>query len=293
MKIKLLILFFLLGNLYGISQSKFLVKANSIRNLAQEEANLFVEEFIMEDNSTLLIPDNIDLWNCTALKFKIGSRCKIIAKGENGVHGTNGISAGPTGGGDCSNGGSGENGTDGKNGTNGCNINFKIGIQALGSLEIITQGGRGGDGGSGGNGGHGTQGDCSRTCNGGSGGSAGSGGNNGQGGKAGNVKIEFWIVSDKNIQTPEFALFGADNNGIVVKQSGGNGGTGGKSGTPGRGGPGKDCQWPVDDRSHGPHGAEKGDKPKGMDGSAGSYVVLAIPNPGKAILNQKKKQIEY
>lgn len=255
------------------AQSTFLVKTGETRTVANNERRLLVDKFIMEDNSTIVLADDISLWEVTALDLQFGKGCKIIGDGASGSNGDHGGPGGHAGGGDCSNGGHGGNGQPGVDGKPGKNIKIKAGIRQLGHVLIDLNGGNGGEGGNGGNGGNGTQGDCSRSCNGGAGGNGGNGGRNGNGGPGGSFELSFWVIDGLagNID------LNGNGTGIQLTNKGGIGGNSGVGGSRGSGGPGKKC--PGKNREPGPHGSAGTAAAIGTTGKSGAYSTIVVPKP--------------
>ena len=210
-------------------QLRLHVKEGEIKKLSL--SNISVNEFIMEDNSTIKL-EGIDKWSLSATIGKIGKNCNIIGVGNDGGSGSPGNSGNP--GGECQRGGNGSSGSSGSSGSNGITITLKMEIIDLGTLTINTSGGKGGDGGNGGSGGNGGQADISKDCRGGNGGDGGVGGNAGQGGCGGNIAIEFC----NNGKHPQFNVASNINVINTIMNAGRNGNVG-IGGDFGRGGPGK------------------------------------------------------
>lgn len=224
----LVLIFALNSNL--ISQGSLVVKANETAHIKYEgtdNVTQVVENWIMEDNSTLVIDSRIKTWSLTANIARFGKKVRVVAIGSNaksGKSGKNGVSRGST----CRYGGGGDDGENGGHGDDGVNLELSFDLESVGSMTINTTGGIGGVGGKGGNGYNGGKADCGKACRGGDGGHAGDGGHGGMGGNAGLVYIEFDYLND----TPP------SNNlkGVKIISKGGSGASGGKAGNPGTGG---------------------------------------------------------
>lgn len=267
----LLLLISLTLSQISFAQSNFVVKKGQSRVVTVAESNVFVNEFIMEDNSLLVVPQDVPLWKCTALKASIGKNCTIKAYGHDGSNGDKGVK-GRSNGDDCGNGGPGLVGGNGGNGTDACDIIFQMGLKHIGSVTIDMRGGNGGNGAPGGNGGNGGPGDCSKTCNGGTGGPGGQGGRGGNPGDGGHFRLEYWRVSDNEVaDTSSAGLYG-----IRVLVDAGINGRGGLSGKGGKGGPGKDCKWSTN-RSPGSDGTVPPHNHHGTPGNKGKVEFVPIP----------------
>ncbi|MFK7947891.1 MAG: caspase family protein [Saprospiraceae bacterium] len=235
MKSKLIIVLLLLPIItIGQKQHKLVAKNGSQLIITSEITD--VKEFIMEDNSTIVL-SNITEWHLSADRFLIGNNCTIIGNGKKGADGRNEGIKGKTGSSEKydKNGGKGTKGDDGENGTNGVNIFMDINIVDLGSLTINVAGGNGGNGKKGGVGGDG--GPACISCDlpegkrGGHGEKGAIGGAAGRGGKGGNVQINYCSTGIQpaiNVETNSQVIKINNRKGENGKPgSGGEGGTGG------------------------------------------------------------------
>ena len=213
------------------------VRSGETLTIAPNRLSLRVEDWVMEDNSTIEIPSGVCgqehcTWRIEARTATIGSGVRILGNGD---HGSNGESSGRSGGsagGRCRNGGHGGRGSHGAQGGRGVDVNISMGLLSFGDLLIDVRGGRGGNGARGGDGGNGSRGSCSDNCRGGRGGNGGQGGNAGAGGDGGNIDISYWIVSVGSAIEPD-----AGQN-LGIRTMGGSPGSPGDGGTEGAGGGG-------------------------------------------------------
>ena len=260
------------GNASGAVPEVFRVGTAETRTITSEEAFLVVDRLIMEDDSTLEIPEELT-WRVYAPEASFGKNVVIRGRGEDGAQGDNGRAGGH--GPRSSPGGSGTEGGDGANGGDGAKIVMIVGLRNIGKVTFDVRGGAGGMGGRGGNGGKGGQGECGRDTDGGPGGTGGPGGHGGSGGTGGYVDIEYWPLVE-----------GLDTLGLSVKVQGGKEGPLGPGGAGGQGGDGKDCNWPQRNRRSGPGGSggtpgRAGDP--GADGEFSSSLVSERIASGQAI----------
>ncbi len=240
MRIILLVIGLIIINLSNLTAQTFIVKKNQRQTITKNLLGL--EEFVMEDNSTLVI-SGLASWELQAVESLIGNNCRIIADGTNGKNGKRGLSY--TGSAkDCRSGSHGGNGKGGTSGRNGINIKIKTAFISLGNLYISTNGGKGGNGGNGGNGQQGGKikwENGFKKCGGGHGGNAGYGGNAGKSGNGGNVNVEYLIFEDYYTKP----LFSINNNNkqmgyISISVKKGTRGNAGTKGNPGKKGTGTD-----------------------------------------------------
>lgn len=160
--------------------------------ITPELAHLSVDRLILGDNARVRFADGVDAWQLTAKRALIGDNVVIDGRGAPGTAGGDGTDV--RGQADsCSDGRAGGAGEPGGRGGKGVALSLSWGIAALGSLEILSDGGSGGAGGRGGQGQPG--GEISK-CRGGDGGRGGAGGRGGDGGNAGAITLIYWPMGN-------------------------------------------------------------------------------------------------
>jgi len=258
------------------AQPPIFVKSGETYIISKSESKMIIEKLTMEDNSTIVLSDDVMLWDITAFDAQFGENCKIQGVGKDGLNGDVGKHSGNQGV-DCKEGLNGENGEDATPGTEGKDIKMTLGIRKIGSVVVDVQGGIGTRGGKGGNGGKGGRADCSNNCNGGIGGNGGDGGKNSDGQPGGNIEIVFWVV--QNNEQPSPTPQEVKGKGFIFINNGGKGATGGKRGERGKGGEGKDCRRPIKNRSPGGPGRNGKIQPTSKSGASGTYKITPAANP--------------
>ncbi len=201
-----------------IRQSRLEIKENDVYKLETSDI-LVLDTLVMRDSSSIAVSyEKRDIF-IHSKKIIIGKGCKIIARGENGKPGRDGVK-GASGEGPCRDGVAGKGGTGGSHGDFGKNLSIYCDDLIIkGNLLIELSGGDGGDGGKGGEGGGGSPG--TRVCVGGNGGSGGNGSSGGNGGDAGTL-----LIVCKNCANIRSWL----NQSLLVRTYGGNAGIGGFAG---------------------------------------------------------------
>ncbi len=239
------------------AQSEFRVKAGETFIVTKKDQNMVVDKWIMEDNSTIILSEEVSKWKIKAGEASFDKNCRILGVGRNGRSGANSTAIGQNGV-DCKDGQDGGAGEDGMNGSKGKSVKIKMRLLYVDGLMIDVRGGDGGDGGNGADGDDGGKAACETGCNGGKGGNGGVGGKGGQGGKGGKVEIDYRML--KNIKWP------GNNKGIVSITSGGQAGLGGSGGKGGKGGDGVKCNgYDSKNGSPGKNGGNGRDGKKGKD----------------------------
>jgi hypothetical protein len=245
------------------------------RTLSVTERYLLIDMLTLGDNSTIIVPPEMDGWTVIANEAVIGKNVTIMASGSAGVGGgygypgVNGEKGGakPTGG---SIGGRGDDGKPGKN------IHLTLNIRSIGSLVVITNGGAGGPGGQGGIGGNGANGYCLFSSSESSivpaqdGAGGGPGGHGGNGGNAGNIKIGYHLIH--GVVIPDITTR------FITSSNGGPCGAQGRAGGGGQGGDGAKCRSKKTNKgTHGPAGAAWDKERKyAQEGKSGVVEVLEI-----------------
>ena len=195
------------------------------RVVTAEDRLMFVERWVMEDDSTIELADGVQAWRIYARSASFGDNVRVVGRGKDGLHGNQGFDGrwwAPR----LATGSRAGDGTDATDGEDGKRIEIIMGLVGVGSLSIGAGGGNGGHGGRGGGGGKGGAASCSSWDRGANGGTGGNGGAAGAGGRGGEVSVTFWSVG---------AVL--DLRGIAANVAGG---TAGSPGNGGPGGPGAD-----------------------------------------------------
>lgn len=203
------------------------IAAGSTYTVTPEQAELRLDRLEIGDGATVRFADGVTRWRVEAARAAIGSGVVIDGRGRAGGPGGAGSDRG--GRADrCAAGASGGAGGNGSAGSDGVAVALRLGIERLGGLQVLADGGNGGAGGRGGAGQPaGETGNCTPP----DGGAGGSGGAGGGGGNGGAISIAYHGVGGVDL----FAL------GDRIKASsaagkGGDGGAGGKGGKGAEGG---------------------------------------------------------
>lgn len=258
------------GNIDVLAKSSLRVSEGQTFIVTEKE--MLVDEWIMEDNSTVEIGQNITTWTIHAVKAYFGNNVKIMGVGS---HGKDGASSTSPGGdvGECKNGIEGGKGSPGSDGGDGVNVKITMGLISVNSLMIDVHGGNGGNGGDGADGGRGGRASCGRMCSGQEGGNGGRGGNAGHSGSGGNVTIDYWVAGKNPI-----SLNSSGNKGLRVNADGGHPGKVGQGGREGGGGAGKRCV-PFIKRGSGSPGRRGANGDAGQEGKQGEITFTVLPSP--------------
>lgn len=255
--------------------SEFRVPAGEMVDMT--ESGVLVDEWVMEDGSTLVISPDISTWTIRAQRAVFGRNTRIIAIGVDGPHGQDSNAHGGDGA-ECQDGGHGGLGSPGRNGGNAPSLDITIGLVDGNDLVIETRGGAGGNGGRGANGGRGGRASCGQICSGQEGGNGGRGGDAGSGGAAGDVTINYWYVDvDAGADAP--SPIGELGSGIRVESSGGPPGVPGVGGRAGTGGDGRRCP-PF-------NSIRRGSGAGGSDGANGSPAAPGAD--GRVVYNEVER----
>lgn len=224
--------------------------------ITREKSRIYVNRWIMEDESTIQIADDVDEVEIRAHEAEIGRGVRIVGRGQHGRDAPQPPGKSGTGP-NCTGGTGGDEADDGDDGRTGKTVRIVAGVVSIGELSVDVRGGRGGNGGKGGQGQKGGRAARSEVCNGGNGGRGGRGGDAGDGGDGGAVTIDLWDV-DRN---------GPMGYGSILVDA--RGGVAGQVGPGGDGGPGGDERRWIFGKLNGGHWG-----PVGFPGEAG--------NPGSA-----------
>ena len=263
-----------LGSQGVFGQSTFKVARGDTHKVTTTDQKMLVDEWIMEDNSTVIIAQGVTNWTIHAVKASFGNNTKIIGRGRNGSRGESSQQHGRNGG-ECKDGGDGQNGAHGTPGGNGVNVSITMGLVKVDGLLIDVRGGDGGNGGNGSNGGKGGRASCGRVCSGQEGGTGGKGGDAGHGGSGGKVKIDYWIAG----RTP-ITFSNSSDRGLRADTAGGKPGQPGKRGNGGQGGDGRRCP-PFNSirRGSGSPGHNGSQGTVGQPGKPGTVTFSVLPSP--------------
>ena len=255
------------------------VQAGDTLTIGPDSLNLRVNEWVMEDRSTISIPSDVCgeddcTWVVEATMATFGSDVRIVGVGVDGMDGGRPGDAGADAGGRGNRGGNGREGNAGLPGGNGVNVDITMGLVSIGNLLIDVSGGEGGQGANGGSGGAGSRGGCSCICDGGRGGNGGRGGAAGSGGDAGNIRVSYWIAASEPIVT-------GPSQGFQTNVHGGRPGTPGNGGRRGSGGGGSgECgPWPHWRHGGGSRGNKGSFGAKSSSGEDGTAMIVVEPRP--------------
>lgn len=236
--------------------AELVVPAGATHIVGPEAAELKLERLVLEDDATIRFAPGVSRWRVDAARVAIGARVIVDGRGAPGGAGTAGAAAPATPAPACRDGAAGEPGAAGTGGGAGVALVMRLGIERLGSVQVLTDGGAGGAGGDGGAGQPG--GPRSGPCPTPAGGAGGMGGAGGAGGNAGSVEIAYYGTGGAD----GFAL----RRGITVSAEPG---SAGRSGAGGEGGAAEAGSF---SRTTSPIGTRTwlADGEPGADGAAGS-----------------------
>jgi hypothetical protein len=226
------------------------IKAGAPYIIDASQANLSLDELVIDDKAQIKIADGVDLWIVSAKKATVGFGVVILGNGSDGRDGANGVSNREAS--DCVQGKAGGSGQLGVSGANGAGIYWSFHIASFGNVKVDLSGGNGGRGGLGGDG----QNIPNLSGCVAAGGAAGSGGDGGDGGKGGSFRFHYTLAD--NMMTDL-------TNSIEVKISGGMRGKGGQAGLAGVGTSGH-----YADKTSRNWVAAGGDGAQGKEGRAGT-----------------------
>jgi hypothetical protein len=225
-----------------------------------DQQELVLENLHIGDGAKITFAPAVGDWRVQARHAFIGKGVVIDGNGVGGEAGTT-SSAGAK----CSDGIA---GGDGGDGGDGVAIRLQLGLESLGDLYVLANGGAGGSGGAGGDGA-----DVNEDCDGVPAGEGGNGGDGGQGGRGGDVTILYQVLSKVSRGDDIAARIKIDNQGAA----GGDGGDAGSGGV-GTGG------YYINRKTlaGGRKWVEGGDG--GLAGSPGS--AGSAGNPGRILVDQ-------
>lgn len=225
-----------------------------------DQQELVLENLRIGDGAKITFSSAVAGWRVQARHAYIGKGVVIDGSASAGELGDS-ESAAPA----CTSGNAGGNGGDGGDGVE---IRLQLGIEALGDMHLLSNGGNGGDGGAGGDGA-----DVSENCDGAPAGEGGNGGDGGEGGRGGDITILYQVLSKGQVNDDIAAR-------IQLASEGGAGGNGGDAGSGGAGVSGRYVKKKtLAGNRKWVEGGEGG--LAGSPGSAGS-----AGNPGRILIDQ-------
>lgn len=242
------------------------IPAHQVYTVTPAQSDLRLDRLSIGDGAQIHFAPGVSRWRVAAAHVSIGDRVLIDGRGSAGAAGANGGSAsGPAK--DCNNGSPGVAGGDGAPGSNGVGLVFWWGVDALGDLKILTDGGAGG---SGGNGGRGQDAGGANLCAGPDGGRGGRGGNGGAGGRGGDVALGYFNAGAKGAPSLRDRL--------AISAAAGRPGAAGSGGAGGAGSDGRFQRTPAGDRyfKGGQPGALGAAGSAGTTGSAGAVDIQLV-----------------
>lgn len=230
----------------------------------KNNAQLVLNRLEIGDGAKISFAPGVASWRVQAQAASIGDNVLIDGRGSNGDAGISGVSAES-----CASQMNGQAGAHGAPGSDGVSVRLQLGVEALGSLKILADGGRGGNGGSGGDGADNTE-----ECLGNKGGDGGAAGDGGVGGNGGSVAVLYRALG-ADLTAVDMA------HRITASSAGGKGGEGGRGGEGGQGGGGKyikkktltgNRQW----QAGGESGLSGSPGQSGETGSDGSVMIESL-----------------
>ena len=225
-----------------------------------DQQELVLENLRIGDGARITFSSAVAGWRVQARHAYIGKGVVIEGSGSAGAAGEAGENAST-----CSDGMAGEHGG---GGSDGVEIRLQLGIESLGDMQILANGGNGGDGGAGGDGA-----DAGAACEGDFTGNGGDGGEGGEGGRGGDVTVLYQVLA-KGVSGDDLIQR------ILISIEGGAGGNGGDAGSGGAGTSGRF----VHKRSLTGNRAWVAGSDGGLAGSPG--LAGSAGNPGRKLLDQ-------
>ncbi|MBQ0759499.1 MAG: hypothetical protein KBT72_07590 [Zhongshania sp.] len=225
-----------------------------------DQQELVLENLRIGDGARITFSSAVAGWRVQARHTYIGNGVVIEGSGSAGAAGEAGENAST-----CSDGMAGEHGG---GGSDGVEIRLQLGIESLGDMQILANGGDGGDGGAGGDGA-----DAGAACDGDFTGNGGDGGEGGEGGRGGDITFLYQVLA-KSISGDDLVKR------VRISNEGGAGGNGGDAGSGGAGSVGRY----VSKKSLTGNRAWIPGSDGGLAGSPGS--AGSAGNPGRTLLDQ-------
>jgi len=252
------------------------VPAGQVYTVSPAQSDLRLDRLSLGDNAQIRFAEGVARWRVEAKHVSVGNNVLIDGRGAAGAAGQKGADT-PGRARDCEQGLAGGAGGAGGNGGSGVSLVFWWGIDALGSVKLLTDGGSGAAGAAGG---RGQDAGRANLCPGPGGGSGGAGGAGGAGGKGGDVVLNYFDANGKGLPSL--------NDRLTISSVGGRSAVGGAGGTGGAGSEGRFQRTPAGDRwfRGGEPGGTGASGAAGAGGGAGAVDVQAVAansGPGWAL----------
>lgn len=251
------------------------IPAGQIYTVSPAQSDLRLERLTIGDNAQIRFAEGVSRWRVDARHVNVGSNVVIDGRGAPGTAGVNGGDMSGKSAKDCEAGATGGAGGAGGPGANGVSLVLWWGIDAVGSVKVLADGGAGA---AGGNGGKGQDAGRINLCNGARGGDGGQAGAGGSGGRGGDVSLSYFDARGGQVSLRDK---------LSVSNAGGHAAAGGTGGAGGGVSEGRFQRTPNGDRwfRPGEPGAPGATGAQGVAGSAGStdiQVVAASDGPAWA-----------
>ncbi len=183
-----------------------------------DQQELILDTLRIGDDAHISFAPGVGGWRVHARQAYIGKNVVVDGRAQSGANGAAGISA-PV----CDEFVDGQAGESGEAGGDGVEIRFQLGLESLGSLQLLSAGGDGGQGGAGGDGA-----DMNSKCGADVAGEGGNGGDGGEGGRGGDITFLYQNLSKTESGDSMVSR-------ISINADGGAGGEGGDAGSGGAG----------------------------------------------------------
>jgi hypothetical protein len=248
------------------------IPAGQTYTVSAVQSDLRLDRLTIGDNAQIRFEEGVSRWRVDAKRVSVGNNVVIDGRGAAGGNGANGV-AYKDAAKDCTDGAAGGTGAAGGAGGNGVALVLWWGVEQIGSMKIMVDGGAGGNGGQGG---RGQDAGKVNRCNGPDGGAGGPGGSGGNGGKGGAIALSYFDAAGKG-------LAGLHDR-LGISTAGGRPGAGSAGGPGGNPAEGRFQRTPVGDRwfPNGDAGAPGAAGAAGAPGAAGAVdiqTVAASSNP--------------
>ncbi|MFT7405885.1 MAG: hypothetical protein ACI955_002959 [Zhongshania sp.] len=221
-----------------------------------DQQEMVLDTLRIGDGAKITFSSAVVGWRVQARHAYIGKDVVIEGNGSSGMAGGAAQLAS-----DCA---SGEIGGNGGDGSDGVEIRLQLGIEALGDLKVLANGG---------NGGYGSAGSDGADCDGANAGEGGNGGDGGEGGRGGDITILYQVLA-KGVSGDDLVKR------IHIRTEGADGGNGGDAGSGGAGADGYYINRKT--LTGGRKWVEGGEG--GLAGSPGS--AGSAGNPGRILVDQ-------
>jgi len=240
-----------------------IIPAGEAYLVSVDQQELILDTLRIGDDVHISFAPGVNSWRVHARRANIGKSVVIDGRGAAGENGPAGISA-PN----CDEFIDGQSGESGQAGSDGVEIRLQLGLESLGSMQILSTGGDGGVGGAGGDGA-----DLDTKCDAEVAGEGGNGGDGGEGGRGGDVTFLYQSLAKTESGDSMASRVG-------INSDGGAGGDGGDAGSGGAGGGGRYVSQKT------LTGSRKwvAGAPGGLAGSPGT--MGSAGKPGRILLDQ-------